>query len=208
MDFTKKQQIVILVMALLIAFSFVFKFLIKDKLMANDKKIVIEDPFLLDESSKEFEPQVKEAKKIMVQISGQVYFPGVVEIQEGKRLIDAVDICGGLKEDADINRVNLAKILYDEDMVYIPKVGEEVAQEVMTVSAAKTSSSPSKDGLIDINTCSKGDLLSLPGIGDVLADRIIAYREDKPFTKIEDIKEVSGIGDKKYNGICELINVR
>ena len=141
----------------------------------------------------------------MVHISGAVHRPGVIELELGKRLIDAVEICGGLKDDADIDRINLAKKLADEEKVYIPRIGEEISDDLSFSAEGNTESN---SGKININTCSKAELLLLPGIGDVLADRIIEYREKTPFKRIEDIKNVSGIGEKKFESIKDMITVK
>lgn len=149
-----------------------------------------------------------EKLEIMVHISGEVYKPGIIILESGKRLIDATELAGGLKKDADLDRINLAKKLSDEEKIYIPKVGEEVDLEISTESMESSSGGRDESGKININTCSKEDLMSLPGIGEVIAGRIIDYRESNQFKSIDDIKSVSGIGDKKFEGIQELIIVK
>jgi competence protein ComEA len=143
----------------------------------------------------------------MVHISGQVYKPGLVELESGSRVVDAVNKAGGLKEDADLDRINLAKKLADEEKIYVPKVGENT-DNVSDISIAEGSDiGDNTDGKIDINNATKEELISLPGIGEVIADRIIDYRKNNRFKTIEDIKNVSGIGSKKYEGIKDLIKV-
>src|SRR5690606_23115175 len=111
--------------------------------------------------------------------------------------IDAVDLAGGLKKEADLDRINLAKKLEDEEKIYIPKVGEEVnaAELFISTEGAVNSSGSNK---ININTCSLSELEGLPGIGQVIAGRIIEYRKSKSFKKIEEIKNVSCLGGKKF----------
>ena len=208
--FTKGEQMTILVIVLLVVIIFSFKFFIKEiignreEIVEIDKNFIVTNDIIEDDikGGREIED---EGKTIMVHISGAVNNPGVLEIQLGKRLIDAVQICGGLSDDADVDRINLAKKLADEEKVYIPRIGEEIAENMSLVSGA---SSETDSGKININTCSKAELLLLPGIGDVLADRIIEYREETPFKRIEDIKNVSGIGEKKFESIKELIAVK
>lgn len=203
--FTKREQIVILVIVLLVTIVFGFKFFIKDIIGIRDETVEIHKDFIVSNDIIEDEEKEDEVKTIMVHISGAVFNPGVIELELGKRLIDAVEICGGLKDDADVDRINLAKKLVDEEKIYIPKIGEEVSNDISSLSE---SSREVDNGKININTCSKAELVSLPGIGDALADRIIEYREKNPFKKIEDIKNVSGIGEKKFEAIEDLIRVQ
>jgi competence protein ComEA len=140
----------------------------------------------------------------MVHISGQVYYPGLVELKSGSRVKDAVDLAGGLKKEADIDRINLAKKLVDEEKIYVPKKGEEVDIEISSISDNLTSDSNSK---ININTCSKEELMQLSGIGEVTATKIIEYRSTNQFKTIEDIMNVSGIGAKKFEAIKDFIIV-
>ncbi|MFA5576537.1 MAG: helix-hairpin-helix domain-containing protein [Tissierellaceae bacterium] len=200
MTFTKREQVAILVIALTIIFTVGFKFLKREMTKAEEIGIEIYEEEPAPEGEETETVEEDQDKLIMVHISGQVKFPGVIKIEEGKRLIDAVELLGGLKDQADIDRINLAKKLEDEEKIYIPKIGEE-PREDMTYSSEGTKSS----GKININRATKSELSTLPGIGDVLADRIIEYREDSPFKKIEDLKNVSGIGDKKFESVKDLI---
>ena len=147
---------------------------------------------------------------IMVHISGEVYKPGIVEIDLGKRLIDAIKLAGGLKKEADLDRINLAKKLIDEEKIYIPKVGEELNSDILFLVESKdeNTNKSNSNGKININKCSQVELESLPGLGPVLAMRIIEYRDLNAFTTIEDLKQVSGIGDKKYEALKNLITVK
>ncbi|MBU5311230.1 helix-hairpin-helix domain-containing protein [Tissierella carlieri] len=206
-SFTKREQIVILLIVFTIILALGFKFFIRDIIESRSNTIEItnsED----EKDTEEIEDNSiinNEDKIIIVHISGQVYNPGIVELELGNRLIDAVKLAGGLKKDADIDRINLAKKLVDEEKIYIPKIGEDTSEEIEILAA--TGSSEKESGKININTCSKEDLISLPGIGETIAGRIIEYRSTNPFKSIEDIKNVSGIGDKKFEGIKELIIV-
>jgi len=208
-SFTKREQVVILVIVFIIIISLGFKFILKD-IIKSDPTIIEQtnsDNFLgYDKIEEELESE--EESIIMVHISGQVYKPGLVELESGKRLKDAVELAGGLKKEADLDKMNLAKKLLDEEKIYIPKIGEELSGEIQSIVTESTTTSNSKDSSkVDINLCDKQALLSLPGIGEVIAGRIIDYREINKFKTIEDIKNVSGIGDKKFEGIKELIIV-
>jgi len=198
--FSKREQLILISVVVIILLISLFNFLKKDKEDTAHTDIIIEDYF--SELKETEEDDSEEAHEIMVHISGQVYNPGVVVLESGARLIDAVNLAGGLKKDADLDKINLAKKLSDEEKIYIPKIGEEYV-EVTESGGSKDSS-----GKIDINTCSKEELLALPGIGEVLADRIIDYREKSKFKSIEDIMNVSGIGKGRFEDIKDLIIVR
>jgi competence protein ComEA len=146
-------------------------------------------------------------EKIFVQISGEIKYPGVYEMLEGDRVFQLVEKAGGVTENADINSINLSKKLIDGEKIIIFPKKEINKQEPSTINQASPTESK-KTGLININTASQSELESLPGIGPTLAQRIIDYREKNGyFQKIEDIKKVSGIGDKKFEAIKDLITV-
>ncbi|WP_313756327.1 helix-hairpin-helix domain-containing protein [Tissierella sp.] len=201
-SFTKREQIVILLIVFIIIITLGFKFFMKDIIKPKDDIMEITS-FGETINLEEDRVSDNENKIIMVHISGQVYNPGIVELEIGDRVIDAVKLAGGLKKDADIDKINLAKKLEDEEKVHIPKIGEELTSDIIHSNDFKEKSLKT-----NINTCAKEELVSLPGIGDVIADRIIEYRKGNTFKSIEDIKNVSGIGDKKFEGIKELITVK
>lgn len=214
--FTKREQIVILIITLipisLLGFSLVKKELgNRDRFQEQVNNLSsIEERDRLEEDLNM--PVDIEPISIMVHISGAIESPGLVYLKEGDRLIDAVEIAGGLKADADVNSINLARRLLDEERIHIPRLGEG---DVLPASTS-TYSEPTVQGkinssttsVVDINNCSREELISLPGIGEVTADKIIEYRENNRFSKKEDIMNVSGIGDKKYQAIKDLIIVR
>ncbi|WP_322786105.1 helix-hairpin-helix domain-containing protein [Caldanaerobius polysaccharolyticus] len=146
-------------------------------------------------------------KEIYVDVSGAVKNPGVYKFKQGDRIIDAVNRAGGLMADADTSQVNLAKKLADEEKVYIPKKGEKLPQPAANVSTV--GGETPAEGKININTASLQELDTLPGIGPVIAQRIIDYRnQNGPFKSIEEIKNVSRIGDKLYEQIKDKITAQ
>ncbi len=157
---------------------------------------------------------VQTEKEIMVYVTGAVKTPGVYTMQEGQRLKDAIDKAGGFLSDADLLSVNLAKRLSDEDAFYIPKVGEAEAGDTKQISGSSGnelfSRSPfGDDGKVNINTADINELDSLPGIGPATAQKIIDYRtEHGQFKSIDEIKNVSGIGEKKFENMKDKIKVR
>ncbi len=161
---------------------------------------------LNEDESKNIQGGEGESPVILVHIAGQVNSPGLLKLKEGDRVYDAIELAGGLKNEADLGRINLARKLADEEKIYIPKLGEEL--EETTNDYVKVSDDGGINSKIDINTASKEELMTLPGIGDKTADKIINYRLENKFKKVEDIKNVSGIGDKKFEQIEALIIVK
>jgi competence protein ComEA len=152
--------------------------------------------------------------RIIVYVSGAVANPAVYELPEGARINDAVWAAGGLREDAATGYVNLAAPLTDGQQVNIPSVAEVeagVLPKPMSDGTAPSAANGQNAGeatLININTATEEQLVSLPGIGSVTAGRIIAYRvANGAFVQTEDLKKVSGIGEKKYAALVGLIGV-
>lgn len=152
---------------------------------------------------------------IMVHIIGGVAKPGVVKIKEGGRIEDAIEAAGGLTEDSDISNVNLAYVLDDGVKVKIPTIDDESKETEETYISEDSGKNvilqeDEKAGsIVNINKATQTELETLPGIGPSLAGRIISYREQNgKFKKVEDIKNVAGIGDSKFENIKDFIKVK
>ena len=144
---------------------------------------------------------------IMIDIKGQVKSPGVFELPAGARAQDAIAAAGGFLESADPQAINLALKVQDEMVLYVPAIGEEVPALASPV-AAGTSPDPA-GALVDLNAATDAELMELPGIGPSKAAAIIAYRtENGNFEKIEDLTNVTGIGDKTFEQLKDGITVR
>lgn len=145
----------------------------------------------------------EEENKIYIHVVGEVKHPGFYQVEEGCRVFNAIEAAGGATEKADLDAVNLAALVHDGEQVRIPPLGEAQAAPQISHSAGAQES-----GLVNINTAGVRELDTLPGIGEVTAQRIVQYREENgPFPTIEDIQKVSGIGPKKFAQIQELITV-
>jgi len=148
---------------------------------------------------------------IMVDIKGAVISPGVYELTTEDRIVDAITKAGGYTEEAQTTAVNHAQKLQDEMVIYIPKTGEELDQNQtyeQVVSSPVTSTDTSTEK-INLNSADETALTSLPGIGTSKAQAIITYREENgSFQKVEDLKNVSGIGDKTFEKLKEYIVVK
>lgn len=145
------------------------------------------------------------APTIAVHVSGAVAAPGVYELEEGARVADAVEHAGGFLEGAAENALNLARVLNDGEQVVVPTAEEHAAQQSV---AEASGGAAGVGGKVNINTASVEQLDTLPGVGESTAQKIIADREaNGPFSSPEDLKRVSGIGDKKYAELADLITV-
>lgn len=148
---------------------------------------------------------------VTVYVSGAVARPGVYSLPWYSRVQEALVAAGEATTDADLVRVNLAQRVCDEQQIYVPHKSEEVIPVLPTPrpTALNPGGLPPSDQPININAADAVQLEALPGIGPVLAQRIIEWREAHgPFTGIEDIKKVRGIGDATYERILDMITVR
>lgn len=142
-----------------------------------------------------------------VHISGEINKPGVYEINDNYRLEDLVNDAGGLKENADINKINLALKLEDQMRIIIPNINDKDNSENNMTTQLISPINENDNKKVDINTADQSELMTLPNIGEKRAEAIIEYRQKNKFNKIEDIKNVSGIGDKYFEAMKDMIVV-
>ena len=145
---------------------------------------------------------------IKVHIDGQIKNRGVVELEEGSRLVEAIEKSGGLTEEADTSNINLADILQDGEKVYI--YSKQEVEELKSIGKLneEIDNTTKKDNKININTATQAELEEITGIGPSLAQKIIEYRESNgKFKDIEELKNVSGIGDKKFESMKSQITI-
>ena len=146
----------------------------------------------------------KAGADIKVQVSGEVMFPGVYPMNPDDRVIDAIAAAGGASSNGDLSGLNLSKRVQDEARYHVPAIGEATP----VVAVASASAAEGGGGLIDLNTAGARELESLPGIGQSLAGAIVAYREENgPFTAVDDVDNVPGIGPKTLDAIRPLVTV-
>ncbi len=164
------------------------------EIQINNSSIEIEEDTDLRET--------EDKNLISIHIAGAVEKEGVVEIEEESRVIDIIEEAGGLTEEADLSDVNLAYMVKDGQKIYIPSIDDE--EDIEIVSEEMQGSNEEKDDntIININTATQTELEELQGIGPSIASSIITYRkENGKFNNIEELKNVSGIGEAKYNKI-------
>ena len=141
-----------------------------------------------------------------VDIGGAVAKPGVYQVSKDTRLFEVIDMAGGLTEDADADHVNRASFVEDGQKIIIPVKGSGGANGSSDPSGIASSDAPGQ-GLVNINTASRDELMGLNGIGEVMADRIIEYRSSNVFKSKEDIMSVNGIGKGIYEKIKDRITI-
>ena len=198
--------------------------LVKDKLNSKDDIYILTEESTVSDENKNNDKKEKiedekeniSNKEITVYVSGEVNKSGVVTLKEGDRLAVAVEKLGGTTKKADLNNINLAIRVKDEEHYIIPKIGEAKQENLKDLNNTKDienaeikNENTEKDSSkININTATLEELDKLPGVGEATANKIISHREENgQFKTIEDIKNVNGIGDKKFEKMKELICV-
>lgn len=160
----------------------------------------------------ENEEKTEETTKIKVHIAGAVEHEGIVELEEGARIADAIEEAGGTTTDANMKQINLAYKIQDGQKIYIPNQTEEESGEYQIIEQQEEMQNNAKAqeniGLININTATQTELELLSGIGPSTAEKIIIYRkENGKYQTKEDIKNVPGIGEAKYESIKDNITI-
>ncbi|HSP53771.1 MAG TPA: helix-hairpin-helix domain-containing protein [Cryobacterium sp.] len=149
--------------------------------------------------------------RIFVHVLGAVRRPGLFELSAGARVMDAVAAAGGLTETADPAGTNLARALSDGEQLYLPQLGEVPAGPPPGSGAAGSGASGSGGGasaLVNLNTATVADLDTLPRIGPAMAQRILDYRDaNGPFAAVDDLRNVTGIGEKTFEALSALVTV-
>ena len=213
------KKIILILLGISIILIGVIFVLYKNYYTRNEEVIDIfkdkEDEVVVEEES---EILKEEEEKIVVDIKGMVANPGVYEVSSSSRVNDVIELAGGLLENADTSLINLAKIVSDEMTIIIYsneevllKYKEEVCVcdcPLISNDACIESGSEDSGALVNINTASKEELMTVSGIGEAKAESIIKYREDNgSFSAIEDIMNVSGIGESLFEKIKDYITV-
>lgn len=195
---------------------FLYFFFIQDS--SPNSTIETIDPLAfttLDVPSTTPEPEIQsnlEPEQIIIDVKGAVKYPGVYTLSENQRIIDAIEAAGGYHEEANPVLINHAQKLQDEMVIYIPKIGEdasEALEQLVQISSANAPNSSNSTGKINLNKATESDLTQLPGIGPSKANAIIQHRtEHGNFKTSEDLKQVTGIGDKTFEQLKDLIDVK
>jgi competence protein ComEA len=141
-----------------------------------------------------------------VQVGGEVVKPGIYELVKGSRLDDLINMAGGLTQSADVKRINLSVRIEDGDYFYMPGYDEVVPETAANYISVSIDSNQTVNFPIDINEADQEMLEALPGIGPTKAADILAYRDENgPFTSLEDLLNVPGIGPATLEAICDYL---
>ena len=148
-------------------------------------------------------PSTASTPRIVVSVRGKVRRPGLITLAQGARVADAIKACGGLRPGADSGALNLARKLADGEQIYVA---------IPVPAGADVAATPSADGgpagqtKVDINTATADQLDTLPGIGEVTAQRIVQWRQQHGrFASVEQLQQVPGIGDAKLASLRDLV---
>lgn len=215
-NLTKKQKIIVFIIAVVVAIGMIYFIYSKNQV---DDNINLENDILVSENStKDSSKETSSDDEVIVHVTGSVKSPGVVKLKEGSRIEDAIEAAGGLTENADISKVNLAFVVEDGTKIRIPSsLDEDIGDGDVVDSGSgenivveeNTTSSGKNGQIVNINKATVTELETLPGIGASLAGRIVEYRsQNGKFASVEDIKNVSGIGESKFNSIRDFISVK
>ena len=157
-------------------------------------------------STEDVSSSASEERQIYVYVCGQIQSPGVYILPEGSRICDVFELAGGLTEQAATDYWNQAKLLQDGDMIYVPTIDE--AKERYPEGEAASRAETDDGNKVNINTASKEELMTLPGIGEAKALAIIAYRQEHgAFLSLEDVKKVEGIKEAVFSKMKMYIEI-
>lgn len=206
-----KNKIVLLISVLLIIIGVLYQInkTKEESIELNYKNIVIENEA---EEANILETSEIEKEYIKIHITGQVKNSGIIELEKGERISDAIEKAGGTTELADLDNVNLAYVLEDGQKLYIPNKEEKNEQYIWTENGEniiEETKISSVNSVININKADKQQLQNIPGVGPSMAERIVNYREENgKFKSVEELKNISGIGEKKFESMKEYICVK
>lgn len=210
----KKTVIIIGIIVLVLIIIYLYNSKKIDNLQADDS-ILFADNQVTSNIEERREERREENEKIIIHITGAVRLPGIVKLEEGSRIEDAINKAGGLTEDADISKVNLAFVLEDGVKIKIPSnsdigdLEEDIVNNGSGENILEDFENSSESTLLNINKATEQELQRLPGIGPSLASKIIKYRNEMgKFSNVEDIKNVNGIGENKFENIKNNISVK
>ena len=223
----KQKKIIAIILIILVIITYYYLYLKNSTEEISNQDLEVNNT---QESNQTNETEKETEETIVVHISGAVNIEGIVELEAGSRIANAIEKAGGVKENADMTDINLAYPLEDGMKIHIPTKEETeanknnenmidesyvtsssggVSSKEDTNSTQGSSKSTTSNEKVNINTATQEELDTLPGIGPSIASKIIDYREQNgKFNSIEEIKEVSGIGEAKYEKIKDSITIK
>ena len=203
--YSKRIVLLLVIIIILVAYYLIYK------IKFNDNNKVSDDVVAYVDITSEILTSDETKNNFYVDVKGEVKNPGVYFVSDGMLVIDAINLAGGLTKKACTDDINLSMKLTKEMVIYINnKNNFTTTTKVTELNDVKiTTKTANKDfnGLVNINTASKEELMTISGIGESKANSIIEYRKENKFNTIEDIKNVSGIGEKFFEQIKNYITV-
>jgi competence protein ComEA len=202
---------VYVIITVMIAFAAIFYFLEESKSSVSEVENIVPQEIKEEKDTPQVQEEIQEPEMIMVDVKGQVTMPGVYSTSQGERVIDVIHRAGGLTENADESQVNFAEHVQDAMVIYIPAKGEAGINVPAgtTVNPSNTGGGTGKQAKVNVNKADETQLQNLPGIGPSKAAAITEYRETSgPFKSVEDLKNISGIGDKTFEKLKDLITIQ
>jgi len=201
MEFIKEKSKFIYICLIIIILVIVITFFVNNN---NQEEFVFED------TNETIEIKEEKIDLIKVYITGEVASPGVIELEAGSRIEDVIEKAGGITTEANLKDVNLAYTVEDGQKIYIPNKNDIEVEVVSTENGENIILNYDSSSLkININTASVQELCKISGVGEALAQRIVNYRlQNGKFESVEDLKNVTGIGDKKYDSIKDYVKIK
>lgn len=212
-------KLIVFVSTVVLIFCIVSGFLLSNLLFHREPEEIAAKEILSPFSSSE-ENQLPEGntveedarpKVMYTDIKGSVKEPGIYSFSSEERVYDVLKRAGGLLEEADSDRINFSAKIEDQQVLYIPAVGEEPPEHLNQSASpeGKQSTADTEPSKININTASPSELQQIPGIGSVKAQEIIRFREENgSFQKVEDLQEISGIGEKTVEKLKNFVKIK
>ena len=170
----------------------------------GDSKVSLIDNPAGQTAQNEGAPGESNTSKIMVHVAGGVNNPGVYELPYGSRVKDAIEAAGGASAEGNADALNLVEVITDGQKIVVPPKTTSMAAGITTQSSGMMTVN---GGVVNINTADEKSLEELPGIGPALAKRILEHRAQKPFATVDELKNVPGIGDKKFEQLKDKITL-
>ena len=203
-----KKTIIIIMIPIFFIGLISLAYFYKDK----DEYGVIENTTEQSNSADSQTQEDKNEEDIYIHITGEVLSPGVIVLPKGSRIIDAIEKGGGVTENADLSKINLVYVLTDGQKLIIPSINDErneIENNIITNGESNITQGESNGkGKVNINTASQTELETIEGVGPSLANKIIEYRKKNGrYKTIDELKNVSGIGESKYETIKERIEI-
>lgn len=223
-NLSKKQKIILIVVVIIIIIILLLYFVKQNNESTYLDLGIDEEIMKKDDEQKNSIEDSEEKNKIIIHVSGSVKKEGIVKIDEGSRIVDAIEAAQGLLDEADMSKINLAYMLEDGQKIYIPSIQdtekkdnaeeieyitEDCGNNIIISGEIEESKKERSNIMININNATQTELEQLPGVGPSTALNIIEYREaNGKFESIEDIKNVRGIGEAKFESIKSNICIK